>query len=287
MKTKHFSIIGSVCIATAIGIYTIWFFASSYDFSTYTKDNPLGIEANVIFDYNPYLMCPQLPCHASNTLQLNFTSKEGFELIAYNICDGIFCTKKESFENHIIYVHPKIVGINFGSDVKFSDGIHELLQVPLLESPCGTNFKTDLSNHTNPQAGLEAYNQKIRLLVSTENIPQQNIRILSNAIKVNNTNYTINYIITGDSNKLLNVTLGAKAKYLLLSLDAPSNGTLTVTIPRVLLDTKVDSQDENFTVLTDGKEITYAETKTDYQRTLSIAFDHRTEQIEIFAIAVG
>lgn len=114
MKTLHLTIIGSVCIAIAIGIYTIWFFTNSYDFSTYRKDNPLGIEANVICNYNPYLMCLQLPCHASDIFQLNFTSKEGSELIAYNICDGILCTKKEGFENHVINVHPKIVGINFG-----------------------------------------------------------------------------------------------------------------------------------------------------------------------------
>lgn len=62
-------------------------------------------------------------------------------------------------------------GITFGSDAKFSDGIHELLQVPLLGQPCGKDyFKTDLSNHTNPQAGLTIYNDKIKLLVSK--IPQ-------------------------------------------------------------------------------------------------------------------
>ncbi|MGI0073402.1 MAG: hypothetical protein ACREA3_06295 [Nitrosotalea sp.] len=122
MKSLHFSIIAGVCVAIAIGIYMIWFFTSSYDFSTYTKDNPLGFEANVIYNYNPYLMCPQLPCHASNTFQLNFTSIEGSELIAYNICDGIFCTKKEGFDNHVIYVHPKIAGINFGSVPAYNAG---------------------------------------------------------------------------------------------------------------------------------------------------------------------
>ncbi len=122
MKIIHLAIIVCVCVATIIGIYTIWFFTSSYDFSTYTKDNPLGIQANVIYNFNPYLMCPQLPCHASNTFQLNFTSKEGSELIAYNICDGMFCIKKEGFENHIISVHPKIAGINFGEASAYQSG---------------------------------------------------------------------------------------------------------------------------------------------------------------------
>jgi hypothetical protein len=114
MKTLQISIIGGVCIATAIGIYIIWFFTSSYDFSTYAKDNPLGIEAKVIYDYNPYLMCPFSPCHTSKTFQLNFTSKQGSELMAYNICDGIFCIKKDSFESRIINAQAQNPSIAFG-----------------------------------------------------------------------------------------------------------------------------------------------------------------------------
>lgn len=71
-------------------------------------------------------------------------------------------------------------GITFGSDVKFSDGIHELLQVPLFGSPCGKDyFKTDLSNHTNPQAGLAVYNEKIKLLVSTKNESSAEMRLMT------------------------------------------------------------------------------------------------------------
>ncbi|MGI0102648.1 MAG: hypothetical protein ACREA7_08660 [Nitrosotalea sp.] len=122
MKTIHLSLIGSFCIATAIGVFIIWFFTSSYDFSTYTKDNSLGIEANVIYDYNPNLMCNFLPCHTSKTFQLNFTSKEGSELISYNICDGIFCTKKAGFENHIINAGAQNHEIAFGSVTSYKAG---------------------------------------------------------------------------------------------------------------------------------------------------------------------
>src|SRR5260370_20500919 len=120
MKSLHLAIIigGTV----AIGIYIIWFITNSYDFSTYTKDNPLGIEAKVIYNYNPYLMCPYLPCHPSKTFQLNFTSKEGSELIAYNICDGIFCIKKDSFENRVINAHAQNIGIAFGRVTAYEPG---------------------------------------------------------------------------------------------------------------------------------------------------------------------
>jgi hypothetical protein len=60
-------------------------------------------------------------------------------------------------------------GFSLGADVKFSDGIHELLGVTVLEMYCGKNYtKIDLSNHTNPQAGLAVYDGKVRLLVSTD-----------------------------------------------------------------------------------------------------------------------
>lgn len=59
---------------------------------------------------------------------------------------------------------------NFGSDVKFTDNTHELLGVGIPGMPCGENYiQTALSNHTNPQAGLVVYDQKIKLLVSMQN----------------------------------------------------------------------------------------------------------------------
>jgi len=61
-------------------------------------------------------------------------------------------------------------GFTLGADAKFSDGIHELLRVPVLDKACAQNHtKTDLSNHTNPQAGLLVYEGKVKLLVSTNN----------------------------------------------------------------------------------------------------------------------
>ena len=120
MKTLKLAIIigGTV----AIGIYIIWFFTNSYDFSTSTKDNLLGIEAKVIYDYNRYMTCPFLPCHTSKTFQLNFTSREGSELIAYNICDGIFCIKKDNFENRVINAHAQNQGIAFGRVTAYEAG---------------------------------------------------------------------------------------------------------------------------------------------------------------------
>lgn len=56
----------------------------------------------------------------------------------------------------------------FGSELKFSDETYEYLGVHIPGSPCIENYtETALTNHQNPQAGLEDYYGKIRLLVST------------------------------------------------------------------------------------------------------------------------
>src|SRR5438105_1123126 len=79
-------------------------------------------------------------------------------------------------------------GFNLGADARFSDGIHELLRITVLDMACGQNYtNTDLSNHTNPQAGLTVHDGKIRLLVSTENKSKQNVANISNSIPVTNT----------------------------------------------------------------------------------------------------
>lgn len=119
MKTLSLAITGG---AIAIAVSIFWLFARSYDFSTYTMENPLGIHAKVVYGYNHNMTCPFSPCNQSKTFQLNFTSKEGSELIAYNICDEIICTKKEGFENRVINAHAQHGVIAFGTITAYKAG---------------------------------------------------------------------------------------------------------------------------------------------------------------------
>ena len=62
-------------------------------------------------------------------------------------------------------------GFNFESSVKFSDSTHELLGIFVPAMPCLKNYtQADFSNHTNPQAGLAVYDEKVKLLVSIANL---------------------------------------------------------------------------------------------------------------------
>ena len=111
----------------------------------------------------------------------------------------------------------------------------------------------------------------------TEHIP-----ILSNSIKVQNTDLTINYNISGN-NKLVDANADVNSKSLTLSLKTTNNGTLTVSIPRTLVDARIgQQQDDKFYVLMDGQEVNYTEINTtNTTRTLSIPFTNSIEKIEI------
>jgi hypothetical protein len=122
------------------------------------------------------------------------------------------------------------------------------------------------------------------VLVSSDNstvIPA----IFSNGTR---TGFTLNYTITGDYNRLVNATSDAKTMYILLDLDAKNNGTLTVTMPRKLLDAKTASgQDDQFIILGDGQEINYKQIRSTLtDRTLSIPFTSNLSQIEIIVTQI-
>lgn len=112
-------------------------------------------------------------------------------------------------------------------------------------------------------------------------------------IKVGNANDSVTYHI--DNGRILSVaayglsatnSMGGNiggSSILIVSLDTTSNGTLVITMPRILIDAKIDhDHDDNFTILADGQEIPYNETvKTVTSRTLSIPYHWGVKHIEI------
>lgn len=112
-------------------------------------------------------------------------------------------------------------------------------------------------------------------------------------IKVENANDSIAYHI--DNGRILSVAafglsstnsmsggIGGSS-ILIISLDTTSDGTLTITMPRILIDAKIDhDHDDNFSILADGQEISYNETsKTVTSRTLSISYHWGVKHLEI------
>ncbi len=98
-------------------------------------------------------------------------------------------------------------------------------------------------------------------------------------VGVDRTNFVLSYKITGGS--VLSVTPDDDANSLIIAISTTSDGELTITLPRELIDAKINGGDDSFFVLIDGEEVEFTETKTSTDRTLKISFPDGAEEIEI------
>jgi len=99
-------------------------------------------------------------------------------------------------------------------------------------------------------------------------------------VVIEGSNDLIGYEITGG--KLLSIMPDVDANSLIISIDATSDGSLTLTIPRSVADALFENgDDDEFFVLVDGEEVDFDETKTSTDRTLTISFPEGAEEIEV------
>jgi len=114
--------------------------------------------------------------------------------------------------------------------------------------------------------------------------PSGNPRITDTTVSIEGSDDLIGYKITGG--KLLNIVPDVEAKSLIVSIDAITDGSLTLTIPRSILDSTMNGEDDDFFILIDGEEVDFDETTTSTDRTLTIAFQAGAEEIEIIGTFV-
>ncbi len=99
-------------------------------------------------------------------------------------------------------------------------------------------------------------------------------------IGVDRTSFVLSYTITGGS--VLSVTPDDEANSLIIGISTTSDGELTITLPRDLIDAiGPDGSEDTFFVLIDGEEVDFDETTTSTDRTLMIPFPDGAEEIEI------
>ena len=105
--------------------------------------------------------------------------------------------------------------------------------------------------------------------------------ITDTTIEVDGSSDLIGYTITGG--KVLGVTPNVESLSLSISIEATEDGSITLTIPRSILESTVDGEDGEFFVLIDGEEVPEFDeiTTTPTHRTLTIAFPAGAEEIEI------
>ena len=93
--------------------------------------------------------------------------------------------------------------------------------------------------------------------------------------------FDIKYYIKGGSD-IKEIIPDSKYNAVSIILDPHDSGSLEITIPRELIDSKMsENVDELFFVLIDKKEVPYTETVDDLTRTLTIKFGKESQEIEI------
>ena|GEM_PF-754244 len=118
---------------------------------------------------------------------------------------------------------------------------------------------------------------------------EKNQAVITNSdIRVQGSSDLVGYEITGG--KLLSVMPDVDANSLIISVDAPEDGSLTLTIPRSVLDATINDGDDEFFVLVDGEEVDFEEYMplglTYEARALEIPFPAHAEEIEVIGTFV-
>jgi len=97
--------------------------------------------------------------------------------------------------------------------------------------------------------------------------------------------FQVGYEITGGTVDGIQEDFDANS--LIISITATDDGTLTIILPRAVIDTKLNGDDDVFFVLIDGEEVDADEIETtDSHRTLRIDFSVGSEEIEIIGTFV-
>jgi hypothetical protein len=124
--------------------------------------------------------------------------------------------------------------------------------------------------------GFVILGQHLSFATSYDGINVQN----TNTIQVNDSNFIINYNITNGT--IYEIHGNNQSRSVIIHTKTAGNGILTITLPRGLIDSKTNGNDDKFFVTIDGQEEPFDETRTTQNdRTLSIPYVTGTQYIEI------
>ena len=90
---------------------------------------------------------------------------------------------------------------------------------------------------------------------------------------------TLDHEISGG--QVTSMTADGSQNSVIVEIDSTDDGQITITLPRDVVDATVGDEDDEFFVLVDNEEVTFEETKTSTDRTLTVEFPAGAETIEI------
>ena len=119
---------------------------------------------------------------------------------------------------------------------------------------------------------------------TTPTTPVKASKITETTVSVQGSSNLIGYEIIGG--KIVGLITDVDAGSLIISIDATNDGSLTLTVPRSVLDATNNGEDEDFFVLIDGEEVRFDEIISSTDRKITIAFPAGAETIEIIGTYV-
>src|SRR5574338_1205542 len=101
------------------------------------------------------------------------------------------------------------------------------------------------------------------------------------SVNIQGTNTSLSY--TMSSGQVTDVYAHPQSNSIIIFASGTGSSTLTLTLPRDVIDAKSGGADSAFAVTDDGLPVKFQESKTDTTRTITISFDYKTNP-EIFKI---
>ena len=95
---------------------------------------------------------------------------------------------------------------------------------------------------------------------------------------------TLDHDISGGTVTEMEIDMDSTS--LIVKIDSDDAGSITITLPRDVIDATINNEDDDLFVIVDGEEVDFDETTTSTDRTLTIAFPAGTEEIEIIGTFV-
>jgi predicted secreted protein with PEFG-CTERM motif len=96
--------------------------------------------------------------------------------------------------------------------------------------------------------------------------------------------FQVQYVATGAT--VSEMSISSHDASLVVFLQSSSDGNLTLTLPRALIDAKNGANDDQFFVLVDGADTEFTEYKTNTDRTITVFIPKDTEQVEVIGTQV-
>ena len=199
--------------------------------------------------------------------------------------------------NSMITVQGKVANIRPGVDItiRVTNPLNNVVTVDQLKVNSDGTFQTTFNTSgllwklNGPYVikatyGTQEVNNKV-IVELTGEIPGVTQEIYCNENELSASGQCIPYSISGAI--VTGARLSTGTTSLIIELDANNDGgTISLDLPRSVIDAKMGGTDDQFFVLVNGEEANFDDTPSSSTRSLSVMFPDGTEEIEIIGTFV-